>query len=247
MVLPAGRRAVLRIQGGRGRARHPDPRRRDFTCRRRLYAAHAGQRRPGHRAQAVAARGRCADVVLRVPATTSCTKSSTWSTSSRTSVTCSSASTATTAMRTASNLRSITRPMQGRRRTSPDAGIEHARAHTPRPSFRRDWPDSPASMVMPASADPPRRRTLVGSGRRRRFRDLVKTWDPQVPDREDYAGFGAGGAEHCARMFSEWLAPATRWSWIACSTTGWQAQTCCDYPRHYAGIGTVPEPAAIQL
>ena len=73
------------------------------------------------------------------------------------------------------------------------------------------------------------------------FREIwPKTWDPQIRI-DDYAGFGVQVQvlSTVPVMFSEWARPHQALE-LHRALNDHMAQTCRDYPRHYAGIGTVP-------
>ena len=73
------------------------------------------------------------------------------------------------------------------------------------------------------------------------FREIwPKTWDPQIRI-DDYAGFGVQVQviSTVPVMFSYWAKPAHALE-LHQALNDHMAQTCRDFPRHYAGIGTVP-------
>ena len=107
----------------------------------------------------------------------------------------------------------------------------------------RDWPDlaakyGDARFPVIHHGDDGRHRIYKDG---KFFREIwPKTWDPQIRI-DDYAGFGVQVQvlSTVPVMFSEWAKPHHALE-LHKALNEHMAQTCRDYPRHYAGIGTVP-------
>lgn len=107
----------------------------------------------------------------------------------------------------------------------------------------RDWPDlaakyGDARFPVIHHGDDGRHRIYKDG---RFFREIwPKTWDPQIRI-DDYAGFGVQVQvlSTVPVMFSEWAKPHHALE-LHKALNDHMATTCRDYPRHYAGIGTLP-------
>ena len=106
----------------------------------------------------------------------------------------------------------------------------------------RDWPDlaakfGDARFPVIHHGDDGRHRIYKDG---KFFREIwPKTWDPQIRI-DDYARFGVQVQvlSTVPVMFSEWAKPHQALA-LHKSLNDHMAQTCRDFPRHYAGIGTV--------
>ena len=107
----------------------------------------------------------------------------------------------------------------------------------------RDWPDlaakyGDARFPVIHHGDDDRHRIYKDG---KFFREIwPKTWDPQIRI-DDYAGFGVQVQvlSTVPVMFSYWAKPNQALE-LHQALNDHTAQACRQYPRHYAGIGTVP-------